>query len=309
MKVLSLFDGISCGMVALERAGIKVEKYTAYEIDENAIKISKYNYPNIEHKGNVFDAIYKPGEYDLLIGGSPCTFWSNAGGSKESHELEAKGDGWDLFLQYVRALNEAKPKWFLYENNISMSLDIEEQITALLKTEPIMINSKAFSAQIRKRFYWTNIPFDKNWVPSAIQFKDIEDINSEKQVRSISEYKDTFKYEKDGKLIKWDTSGKGWYSQQNRARTTDQKWPTVCASRGRDKGYVWLGGDKIRNVTIKELERLQTLPDDYTSILVSRDLREKAIGNGWTVNVIAHILNGINNPTYSSELKDLFEGL
>ena len=109
MKVLSLFDGISCGMVALERAGISVERYVAYEIDEDAINVSKYNYPNIEHKGNVFDAEYTEGEFDLLIGGSPCTHWSIARGNAE-RETAASGIGWELFSQYVRALNQAKPK-------------------------------------------------------------------------------------------------------------------------------------------------------------------------------------------------------
>ena len=107
MKVLSLFDGISCGMVALERAGIPVERYVAYEIDENAIKVSNHNYPQIEHKGDVFQAQYNEGEFDLLIGGSPCTYWSIA--QKNNRETTSSGFGWELFMQYVRALKEAKP--------------------------------------------------------------------------------------------------------------------------------------------------------------------------------------------------------
>jgi DNA (cytosine-5)-methyltransferase 3A len=116
MKVLSLFDGISCGMVALERANIPTERYVAYEIDEDAIKISKQNFPTIEQKGDVFNAKYIEGEFDLLIGGSPCTYWSiaKAGGERE---ITSSGFGFELFMQYVRALKEAKPKWFLYENN------------------------------------------------------------------------------------------------------------------------------------------------------------------------------------------------
>ena len=103
IKVLSLFDGISCGMVALERAGIEVDKYDAYEIEESAIKISEHNYPHIIHKGDVFKAEYKENEYDLLIGGSPCTYWSIAQKS-ENRETTSSGLGWELFRQYVRAL-------------------------------------------------------------------------------------------------------------------------------------------------------------------------------------------------------------
>ena len=126
MKVLSLFDGISCGMVALKRVGVPVERYAAYEIEENAIKVSKYNFPEIEQKGDVFKAEYQEGEFDLLIGGSPCTYWSIARcpGLEHERETTSSGLGWELFMQYVRALKEAKPKYFLYENNYRNKLNI-----------------------------------------------------------------------------------------------------------------------------------------------------------------------------------------
>lgn len=149
-------------MVALERAGIPVNKYVAYEIDESAIKISNYNYPNIEHCGDVFDADFKQYEgYDLLIGGSPCTFWSIAGNNRET---TPDGMGYKLFMEYARALREVKPKWFLYENNYSISDEIRDAITSELGVEPVFINSADFSAQIRKRYYWTNIPIAE-WTP------------------------------------------------------------------------------------------------------------------------------------------------
>ncbi len=162
MKVLSLFDGISCGMVALERAGIKVDKYIAYEVEKDAIKVSEANYPFIQQKGDVFKAIYNKGEYDILIGGSPCTYWSIAKASN-GRETKSSGFGWELFMQYVRALKEVEPKYFLYENNFSMSDDIKDEITNQLGVKPIMIDSADFSAQTRKRYYWTNIPFEKEW--------------------------------------------------------------------------------------------------------------------------------------------------
>ncbi len=156
MKVLSLFDGISCGMAALERTGIHVEKYAAYETDKYAIKISSKNYSQIEHYRNVFEGNFKQYKgFDLLIGGSPCTYWSIA---KNHRETTPDGEGFKLFMQYVRALKESKCNYFLYENNYSIHKNIKKAITEKLGVEPIMINSALVSAQQRKRCYWTNIP-------------------------------------------------------------------------------------------------------------------------------------------------------
>ena len=295
--MLSLFDGISCGRVAIERAGIPVKQYDAYEIESNAIKVSEYNYPEINHKGDVFDAVYSEGEYDLLIGGSPCTYWSISrvgGGEKRNgikRETTASGLGWDLFSQYIRALNEVKPKWFLYENNFSMADEIRDCITEQLGVEPIMIDSADFSAQKRKRYYWTNIPI-LDYIKDETVFADIQS-DTYTLSRNLEPWKDTIKYSKDGMAIKWDTSGKGYYSQANRAKLPNQKWDTVCASRAEDKGKIWLGDMMVRSITMLELERLQTLPDNYTACLKNKEMRGRCIGNGWTVNVIAHILKGI----------------
>lgn len=297
VKVLSLFDGISCGMIALERAKIPVEKYVAYEIDKDAIEVSKYNYPQIEQRGDVFTALYAEGEFDLLIGGSPCTNWSIArvgGGEKHApkRETAASGIGWGLFSQYLRALKEVKPKYFLYENNFSMSDKIRDCITTELGVNPIHINSADFSAQTRHRYYWTNIPIAK-WEDKHILFSDIMDTEGEFITRSIEQYADTIKWSKDKMSVKWDTSGKGYYSQANRAKLPNQKWNTVCASRAESKGNVWLGNNMIRLVTMSELEKLQTLPVGYTECLKNKEKRGKGIGNGWTVDVIAHILSGL----------------
>ena len=302
MRVLSLFDGISCGMVALERAGIPVERYVAYEYDEETLKkyppygmaayVGSHNYPMIEQKGDVFEGDFSQYEgFDLLIGGSPCTHWSIARGN-DTRETVASGIGWELFMQYVRALRQAKPRYFLYENNVSMSDEIKESISKELGCEPIMINSSDFSAQKRERYYWTNIPI-LPWTPSEILFSDIMDLEFHKS-RSIEKYKDTYRWSKDGMCISWDTSGKGYYSQASRARLPQQKWNTVCANRAESKGNVWLGNDTIRLVTMSELEKLQTLPVGYTSCLKNKEQRGKCIGNGWTVDVIAHIFKGLN---------------
>ena len=154
MNILSLFDGMSCGLIAFTKLGIPVDRYVAYEIDKYAIQTSKHNFPNIEQMGDVFNADFSVYEgFDILIGGSPCTYWSIAQ-SADKREKTASGVGWKLFSQFVRALREAKPKFFLYENNKSMSKEIRASITETFGFEPICINSALVSAQNRQRLYW-----------------------------------------------------------------------------------------------------------------------------------------------------------
>lgn len=291
MKVLSLFDGISCGRVALERVGINVSKYIAYEIEDDAIKVSKYNYPSIEHKGDVFQATYNENEFDILMGGSPCTYWSIAKGS-DGRETTSSGFGWELFMQYVRALHEVKPKYFIYENNYSMSDGIKNEITNQLGVEPILIDSADFSAQIRKRWYWTNIPVDLDYGTSDLVIEDII-YKHDYKIRDFSKYADTVKWDKEGQVCRYDTSGKGYYSQQSRCRKPTTKSNTLPAS-GSDKNNIWVGDCKLRLLHPIEAERLQTLPDNYTECLNSKVKRSEVCGNGWTVDVIVHILKGIS---------------
>ena len=149
---------MSCGMIAMRNAGVDVEKYYAYEIDKYAIKAAKHNFNDIDELGDVFSAdftIYK-GRCDFLIGGSPCTHWSIAQ-QPDRREVAASGIGWELFSQYVRALREAEPKAFIYENNKSMSLEIRQSISEVFGFEPICINSALVSAQNRQRLYWVGI--------------------------------------------------------------------------------------------------------------------------------------------------------
>lgn len=219
-----------------------------------------------------------------------CTYWSIAKAG-DSRETTSSGFGWELFMQYVRALREAKPKYFLYENNESMSDAIKEEITKQLGVEPIIINSADFSAQIRKRYYWTNIPVNLNYEPSELVFADIE-YPHDYRIVDISKYKDTLRVNKEGTQWAWDTSGKGYYSQQSRARSKYIKTNTVPASGG-DKNNIYLGDYKYRKMHPIEAERAQTLPDDYTSCIKSKTKRIGLCGNGWTVDVIAHILKGL----------------
>lgn len=152
-KILSLFDGMACGYLAMQKAGVDIDEYIAYEIDKYAIKTASHNFPDIKECGDVFEADFTQyKDIDWVVGGSPCTYWSIA--QKNNRETEASGMGWELFSQYVRALKEVKPKFFLYENNKSMSAAIRQSISEAFGFEPICINSALVSAQNRQRLYW-----------------------------------------------------------------------------------------------------------------------------------------------------------
>lgn len=287
MRVLSLFDGISCGMVALERAGIPVERYVAYEIEPNAIKISKKNYPQIEQKGDVFKAEYTKGEFDLLIGGSPCTRWSIAQKSTE-RETTASGIGWELFAQYVRALKESGCKYFLYENNKSMSAEIKAEITKHLGVEPILINSALVSAQSRQRLYWTNIPNVRTPEDRGILLQDIIEsgtVDRDKALCLARRYAG-FCGSQSYLCRRYFGKSFGQAVFEGDIDTIKAKW--------KEDPYFVDDERNIRQMSITECERLQTLPDGYTNAEgVSEKMRIEAIGNGWTVDVIAHILKSL----------------
>ena len=178
LTVLSLFDGISCGMVALQRAGIEIDKYIAYEIEHNAIEISRKNYPDIIRGGDVTkeDFTKYKGKIDLLIGGSPCQNLCSCGDKKGLDGAESK-----LFFDYVRALYETEAKWFLLENNATMTKENQDIITEIMGVEPIYINSNLLTAQDRKRLYWTNIPGIEQPEDKGLTLKDIVQPAEEKK--------------------------------------------------------------------------------------------------------------------------------
>lgn len=283
MKVLSLFDGISCGMVALERAGIPVERYVAYEIEPNAIKISKKNYPQIEHCGDVTTADFTQYQgFDLLIGGSPCQSLSIVQ-SKTRQHLDGKSK---LFFEFVRAFEEMKPKYFLFENVASMNDQSKKIISESLGCEPVYIDSADFSAQERPRYYWTNIPVGEIVCKSKAVLKDIMqpcvdekyfynyplvNIDFSKQVCATMEHNN--------------------HEMHKRVFNPNFKCHTLTAVCGGNQQKKVYDNGRARKLTPIEYERLQTLPDRYTES-VSDGARYKAIGNGWTVDVIAHILKG-----------------
>lgn len=327
MKVLSLFDGISCGMVALERAGIPVERYVAYEIDKNAIKISQKNYPQIEHCGDVTTADFTQYQgFDLLIGGSPCQGFSIAGKQLNFNDHRSK-----LYFEFERALREVKPKYFLLEN-VKMKQEYADVITSRLGVDPVEINSNLLSAQNRKRIYWTNIPDMQRPTDLGIMLADIVHENRQDNI-DLEPYKVPFS--KALKILDKEVcAGKVGYfrkdSQANRVYSIHGKAVTLCGEAGggaakmgqylfgcitpdrenkRQMGQRFSNGEKfytltaqdrhgvlidgyIRKLTPIECERLQTLPDRYTEG-VNDPARYKALGNGWTVDVIAHILRSL----------------
>lgn len=286
----------------MDRAGFKVNDYYAYEIEQNAIKISRYNYPSIHQCGDVFEEDFSKYEgIDLLIGGSPCTFWSSSKCSKTAkhkREVTPDGDGWNLFMEYVRALHESNPKYFLYENNYRIDDSIQAAITENLGVEPVLLDSQLVSAQRRKRLYWTNIPIKGEPEDKGIVVKDVIVDDSE----LIRQFDDRIRNTlvKCENYIKYDLSGKGHFSQQDRMYFLDNKAPTVPRCRTETKFNVWLGGETYKKTCPVEIERLQTLPDEYTEFGLNEDgsivkmpktRRFEAIGNGWTVDMIAWIFS------------------
>lgn len=327
MNVLSLFDGIACGYVALERAGILIHSYVASEIHPPSLTLSHLRHPSIIQVGDVrtYTPTHQP---DLLIGGSPCTNFSTAGNgmglegvhsltdylTKKKLGVQFSGQSY-LFWEYVRIWKETSPKWWLLEN-VAMKEEYKKLISDVLGCEPVVINSNLFSAQNRKRLYWTNIPIPalpsiKN-APTLTQILTPQpyapDVSSaltvqrgmERLVRKLGyiplrfnaynacEVKEKAPTLSTGSMVTsscatlvWD-AGSEWMVEGGILRRQGVSYPTVLPD----------GKYNLRRLSIEEMELLQTLPTGYTEG-ISNSQREKAIGNGWTVGVITHILHGI----------------
>lgn len=290
MNVLSLFDGISCGRIALERAGIHVDRYAAYEIDENAIQMSQNNYPDIERYGSVVGADFSQFRgFDILMGGFPCQDLSINKANRQGLHGSRSG----LFWELVGALDEVSPKYFLVENNYKMPKQDEDMITKTLGVSPIMIDSSLVSGQKRKRLYWTNIPDVQIPLNKHIYVKDICTYDNREDLCSVTKF-NNFANRTDvcDKPLRIGQIGSG--GQGERVYSIYGKSVTLTANgggRGAKTG-LYLINNRVRKLTPLEAERLQTLPDNYTSRF-SDTTRLKAVGNGWTVDVIAHILKSI----------------
>ena len=279
INVLSLFDGMSCGQIALNKLGVKYDNYYASEIDKFAIGITKKNYPNTIHLGDVRDV---KGEdlpkIDLLFGGSPCQSFSNAGNGKGFEGSSG------IFWEYVRVLREVKPKYFMLEN-VKMKKEWQDIITKELGVEPIAINSSLLSGQNRPRLYWTNIPGVEIPEDKGIVLKDIlEDDNLVDKQHLMTPKA----------MAYMDGLRNGKQRWQYHKNPLDGKAACIVASFYKLSGLGVLDyrtlGKPCRRLTPVECERLQTVPDNYTES-ASRTQRYKMIGNGWTVDVIAHIFS------------------
>lgn len=295
LRILSLFDGIACGFVALKRAGFKIDKYFASEIDKNAIGVSEYNHldqitqlgdvtkigGNISEKVPQYLSVTEPnyhnrkitnhytGGLDLIIGGSPCQGFSIAG--KKLNFADPRSA---LFFEFVRLLKELKPKYFLLEN-VRMDKDIQNKITETLReiypeTQVYNFNSRLVSAQLRNRFYWTNIPNITPPEDKGILLKDILEsgVVDRDKARAILESESRPLRNKEKMYRRYKQTGFTTIVYENSVE---------------DK-------ENIRYLTQTELERLQTLPDGYTKIH-KRDVAAGLIGNGWTCDMIAWILS------------------
>ena len=285
ITVLSLFDGISCGRVALQRANIPVEKYYASEIDKYAIQVTQKNWPDTIQLGDVKNVWARNlPKIDLLIGGSPCQDLSI---TKSKTREGLKGEKSILFWHYVRMLKTCKPKWFLFENVASMSVENISIISDILQVWPVFIDSNCFSAQDRPRFYWTNIPVSvKDLHECDIKLKDI----MQKDVPEKYFYNCGFDYLGDKNVCA--TLHINGHDILKRVHSPNYKCHTLTCCRGGNLQKKVLDGNRVRKLTPLEYERLQTLPDNYT-YGISDSQRYNSIGNGWTVDVIAHIFSFI----------------
>lgn len=322
MNVLSLFDGMSCGRIALERAGIKVDNYFASEINKKSMEISKKNYPDIIQLGNVCNITYKDGvlysdngsysvKIDLIIGGSPCQSFSNLGNNSGFNGKSG------LFYEYVRLKEETGANNFLLEN-VKMKTEWKEEITEQLGVSPIELNSKNVSAQNRPRLYWSNISFDAphdlHITLSDIIEKDVDEkyyltdkakvyitqkdrlkkqlVNlngnsNHKAITLLARYTGL-----NGTFLVVDCNGK---LDNEKAGTLTARYAKGVASFGGDS-FVYdmedIRLEKIRRFTPTECERLQTVPEGYTEGVADTH-RYEMLGNGWTVDIIASIFKGL----------------
>ena len=333
MNVLSLFDGMSCGQIALNNLGVKVDNYFASEIDKYAIKIAKKNFPDMIHVGDVTQVKSKhfgalkdiDAKIDLIMGGSPCQGFSRAGKNLNFDDPRSK-----LFFEFVRLVKEVKPKYFLLEN-VKMTKEHRDTISDVLGVEAIYIDSALVSAQTRKRYYWTNIPYVFDPVNMGIKLSDIIQTEGELEGSEVDErmvtnkgkaYCLTARYDGavwwnsiersqrsmiriDNKVCFPEATKKG-YAAAGIGEGLDLSYPTSTTRRGRtlkekshclttispNQGII---NEKYnwRKLTPVECERLQTVPDNYTEG-VSNAQRYKMLGNGWTVKVIEHIFKNIN---------------
>ena len=318
MNVLSLCDGMSCGQIALDRLGIEVDNYYASEINKYSIKVTQRNYPDTVQIGDMWgineEKLDKLGKIDLVMAGIPCRDLSKItrnGGSENWEEMHEKGKGIEgehskLFFKFVEILSYIKNKnekvYFLFENVESMGENDKRIITKSLGVEPIMINSGLVSAQERKRYYWTNIDAKNNPKKQDLVLEDImmgadEVKELENNSRMNFWYDNDFEFHGLSKRVcatlKFSFSA---HDIVKRVYNPKFKSPALTACRGGNLQKKVYQDGKCRKLTPLEYERLQTVPEGYTNVkVVSNTRRYNMLGDGWTVDVIVHLLKGMKD--------------
>lgn len=310
INVLSLFDGISCGQIALQRAGIKVDNYFASEIDKHAISVAEKNYPNTIQLGSVLGwESWDLPKIHLIVGGSPCTGFSRAGKGLNFEDPQSK-----LYFEFIKAVKHFEPEYFFLEN-VKMKKEYQDIVSNDLGVQPIEINSSLVSAQNRKRLYWTNIsnvsaPADKNIFLDKVLYRlphgyMTESISLERKYPTLAAQSPGTKHKviENYELSEYAKSRVNerknnktglvysWYND----KVHIEKTPTLTSNSNcwsATGGIIVIENEQYRTLTPEECEELQTLPHGYTNN-INKTQRYKCIGNGWTVDVIAHIFSSL----------------
>lgn len=316
ITVLSLFDGKSGGQISLDELGIKVDKYLASEIKPHAIKVTQHNFPNTIQLGDVTkvkyvdgvlysdNGTYEVGTIDLVIGGSPCQNFSMA--CIKEKRLGLEGEKSKLFYEFLRILEEVKPKYYLLENVASMDKSSQEQLNEYMGVKGFMINSLDVLPQIRKRLYWTNIPFDKDKIPKRESSFNLQSILEhgytpkeysscllEGHSRPTTDKLRLTRRHLEKNFIPIVYESKEHYEKLIEHYNTYYRGKSakvVDAIRVSIDNSIY---DGVRILTALEMERLQGVPEGYTSV-VSRNESASLLGDGWSIPVIKHILKGLD---------------
>ena len=291
IKILSLFDGISGGQIALNNIGITNYTYYASEINKDSIAVTQKNFPNTIQLGDVTqisnNQLNELGELDLLIFGSPCTDLSII---KSKTRESLKGNQSGLFYEALRIKNYLNPKYFLMENVVSMKNESKNIISKELNIQPIIINSNIFAAQDRERYYWTNIPLNPLPKSKNLILKDIMESN----------VKEKYYYKKDFTFNGWNkrviaTLHINCHDMGKRVYNPNMTCATLTAIRGGYQEKKVYDNNRCRKLTPLEYERLQTIPDGYTYMKgLSDNKRRSMLGDGFTIKAIEYILQNIN---------------
>jgi len=302
LNVLSLFDGISTGRIALHRANIPVNKYYASEIDKYAIMVSNDNWHDIEQLGDILkwkDWNINWAEIDLLLGGFPCQSWSVAGG--QQGDKDPRGALLWVMLDIFNHIKSLNPEVkFLFEN-VKMKKEFIDYINNAIGVTPILIDSALVSAQRRKRLYWTNIPDITQPEDRNIKLVDIIEngmVDRDKSFCIDASYfkggnlKSYFEKNRRQLVFNYSSSGRGNGKVEGRFTYADKSL-TLTATGASNRSFTGVVEDFVyRKLTPIECERLQTISDEYSSI-ISNTQRYKCLGNAWTVDVIVHIFKSL----------------